>query len=214
MWIQISQLLIYKYHLLIYLISIINNIKLRSLKRTCHYQYVLHNILLGFNKKSVKNIIINSINLLDPHVGPVNLLSFHGSLSTRLSLFVHCQSGSNSRLQRRGRNNPAARSVDSIQHRLAERVRREVQIQLRLRDHSRWSERAPFPRKSKQSFQFLINCTVKGTSTTERSIKVQVIKHTQALPNCIQIHKRFQVSWEIFGPQITLQLAGQVGGCN
>ncbi|XP_076165752.1 protein Skeletor, isoforms B/C-like [Ptiloglossa arizonensis] len=39
---------------------------------------------------------------------------------------------------------------------------------------------------------------------------VKVIKHTQMLPNCIQLHKRFQVSWEIFGPQITVQLAGQV----
>lgn len=26
----------------------------------------------------------------------------------------------------------------------------------------------------------------------------------------MQLHKDFQVSWEIFGPQITIQLAGQV----
>lgn len=41
-----------------------------------------------------------------------------------------------------------------------------------------------------------------------------MIKHTQTLPNCIQLHKRFQVSWEIFGPQITVQLAGQVSKYN
>ena len=35
--------------------------------------------------------------------------------------------------------------------------------------------------------------------------------HTNALPNCFQLHKDMQVSWEIFGPQITIQLAGQVG---
>lgn len=40
---------------------------------------------------------------------------------------------------------------------------------------------------------------------------VKVIKRSDSLPNCIQLHKRFQVSWEIFGPQITIQLAGQVG---
>lgn len=30
------------------------------------------------------------------------------------------------------------------------------------------------------------------------------------LPNCLQLHKNMRVSWEIFGPQITIQLAGQV----
>jgi hypothetical protein len=35
--------------------------------------------------------------------------------------------------------------------------------------------------------------------------------HTNTLPNCFQLHKDLQVSWEIFGPQITIQLAGQVG---
>jgi hypothetical protein len=35
--------------------------------------------------------------------------------------------------------------------------------------------------------------------------------HVNALPNCFQLHKDMQVSWEIFGPQITIQLAGQVG---
>ncbi|XP_017889760.1 protein Skeletor, isoforms B/C isoform X1 [Ceratina calcarata] len=39
---------------------------------------------------------------------------------------------------------------------------------------------------------------------------VKVIKLSQTLPNCIQLHKRFQIGWEIFGPQITVQLAGQV----
>ncbi|XP_015594898.1 protein Skeletor, isoforms B/C [Cephus cinctus] len=40
---------------------------------------------------------------------------------------------------------------------------------------------------------------------------VKVKKHAKAYPNCIQLHKRYHVSWEIFGPAITIQLAGQVG---
>jgi hypothetical protein len=40
---------------------------------------------------------------------------------------------------------------------------------------------------------------------------VKVIEQSESLPNCVQLHKRFQVAWEIFGPQITIQLAGQVG---
>lgn len=32
-----------------------------------------------------------------------------------------------------------------------------------------------------------------------------------ALPNCYQLHKDLQVGWEVFGPQITIQLAGQMG---
>ncbi|XP_063984535.1 protein Skeletor, isoforms B/C-like isoform X1 [Diachasmimorpha longicaudata] len=39
---------------------------------------------------------------------------------------------------------------------------------------------------------------------------VKVIKHVEALPNCVQLHKNYQVSWEIFGPQITIQLSGQI----
>lgn len=34
--------------------------------------------------------------------------------------------------------------------------------------------------------------------------------HKNELPNCLQLHKDFQVSWEIFGPQITIQLAGNI----
>lgn len=34
--------------------------------------------------------------------------------------------------------------------------------------------------------------------------------HTASLPNCRQLHKDLRVSWEVFGPQITIQLAGQV----
>lgn len=30
------------------------------------------------------------------------------------------------------------------------------------------------------------------------------------LPNCRQLHKDFRVSWEVFGPTITFQLAGQI----
>ncbi|KAK0093076.1 hypothetical protein PV326_014361 [Microctonus aethiopoides] len=39
---------------------------------------------------------------------------------------------------------------------------------------------------------------------------VNIIKQTQTLPNCIQLHKKYQMSWEIFGPQITIQLSGQI----
>ncbi|XP_022900709.1 protein Skeletor, isoforms B/C [Onthophagus taurus] len=39
---------------------------------------------------------------------------------------------------------------------------------------------------------------------------VKVIPHKSNLPHCLQLHKNFQLSWEIFGPQITIELAGQV----
>ncbi|KAK9722443.1 Electron transfer DM13 [Popillia japonica] len=39
---------------------------------------------------------------------------------------------------------------------------------------------------------------------------VKIIPYTNDVPNCLQLHKYFQVSWEIFGAQITIQLAGQV----
>ncbi|VEN38129.1 unnamed protein product [Callosobruchus maculatus] len=39
---------------------------------------------------------------------------------------------------------------------------------------------------------------------------VKIIPHKNELPNCLQLHRDFQVSWEIFGPQITIQLAGQI----
>lgn len=32
----------------------------------------------------------------------------------------------------------------------------------------------------------------------------------KSLPNCRQLHKDYRVSWEVFGPQITIELAGQV----
>lgn len=35
-------------------------------------------------------------------------------------------------------------------------------------------------------------------------------QHPASLPNCRQLHKDFRVSWEVFGPQITIELAGQV----
>lgn len=37
---------------------------------------------------------------------------------------------------------------------------------------------------------------------------VTPVKNT--LPNCRQLHKDLRVSWEVFGPTITFQLAGQV----
>ncbi|XP_063238063.1 LOW QUALITY PROTEIN: protein Skeletor, isoforms B/C-like [Bacillus rossius redtenbacheri] len=40
---------------------------------------------------------------------------------------------------------------------------------------------------------------------------VKVFPHTTTLPNCVQLHKDLQVAWEVFGPQITIQLSGQVG---
>ncbi|XP_014255074.1 protein Skeletor, isoforms B/C [Cimex lectularius] len=39
---------------------------------------------------------------------------------------------------------------------------------------------------------------------------VKISSHKNALPNCIQLHKNLQASWEVFGPQITIQLAGRV----
>lgn len=38
----------------------------------------------------------------------------------------------------------------------------------------------------------------------------EIQPHRNSLPNCRQLHKDFRVSWEIFGPQITIELAGQV----
>ncbi|KAF4533130.1 hypothetical protein B566_EDAN007941 [Ephemera danica] len=37
-----------------------------------------------------------------------------------------------------------------------------------------------------------------------------VTNHASTLPNCAQLHRDLQVSWEVFGPQITIELAGQV----
>ncbi|KAB0794807.1 hypothetical protein PPYR_11646 [Photinus pyralis] len=39
---------------------------------------------------------------------------------------------------------------------------------------------------------------------------VKILPHKSDLTNCLQLHKKLQVSWDIFGPQITIQLAGQV----
>ncbi|XP_045116491.1 protein Skeletor, isoforms B/C-like isoform X1 [Portunus trituberculatus] len=40
---------------------------------------------------------------------------------------------------------------------------------------------------------------------------VKIIPHSNSMPNCEQLHKDLQVSWEVFGDQITMELAGQVG---
>lgn len=40
---------------------------------------------------------------------------------------------------------------------------------------------------------------------------VEVIPHSNSLPNCEQLHKDMQLSWEVFGDQITMELTGQVG---
>lgn len=35
--------------------------------------------------------------------------------------------------------------------------------------------------------------------------------YLSALPHCAQLHRDYQVSWEVFGNQITIELAGQIG---
>lgn len=47
-----------------------------------------------------------------------------------------------------------------------------------------------------------------GLNVPPSLIKIQ--PHISSLPNCRQLHKDFRMSWEVFGPQITFQLAGQV----
>lgn len=39
---------------------------------------------------------------------------------------------------------------------------------------------------------------------------VKTFPHRLALPNCRQLHKNLQISWEVFGPAVTMQLSGQV----
>lgn len=39
---------------------------------------------------------------------------------------------------------------------------------------------------------------------------VRILPHVASLPNCMQLHKDYSVSWEVFGPAITIQLAGLV----
>ncbi|XP_026274137.1 protein Skeletor, isoforms B/C [Frankliniella occidentalis] len=39
---------------------------------------------------------------------------------------------------------------------------------------------------------------------------VKIIPRKKALPNCYQLHKDLQVGWDVFGPQITIELAGQI----
>ena len=38
----------------------------------------------------------------------------------------------------------------------------------------------------------------------------EVIKIESPLPNCEQLHSKLQMNWEIFGPQITIELIGQI----
>lgn len=35
-------------------------------------------------------------------------------------------------------------------------------------------------------------------------------KYESRLPNCEQLHSRIQLSWEIFGPQITFEVIAQI----
>lgn len=39
---------------------------------------------------------------------------------------------------------------------------------------------------------------------------IEVHIHRASLPNCRQLHRDLSISWEIFGPQITIELAGQI----
>ncbi|KAJ8687168.1 hypothetical protein QAD02_022962 [Eretmocerus hayati] len=39
---------------------------------------------------------------------------------------------------------------------------------------------------------------------------VKVIKYPNVMPNCVQLHKKLQVGWEVSGPVITIMLAGQI----
>lgn len=39
---------------------------------------------------------------------------------------------------------------------------------------------------------------------------IRVIPHQRTLPNCKQLHKNLQISWEVFGPAITMELGGLV----
>lgn len=39
----------------------------------------------------------------------------------------------------------------------------------------------------------------------------RIVPLTSTLPNCKQLHRNYRVAWEVFGPQITIQLSGQIG---
>ncbi|XP_022244635.1 protein Skeletor, isoforms B/C-like [Limulus polyphemus] len=39
---------------------------------------------------------------------------------------------------------------------------------------------------------------------------LRIIEHKSPLPNCEQLHKDLQMSWDIFGPQVTFELSGQI----
>ncbi|XP_076046264.1 cytochrome and DOMON domain-containing protein knickkopf [Oratosquilla oratoria] len=40
---------------------------------------------------------------------------------------------------------------------------------------------------------------------------IKIIHHESGLPNCEQLHKELQLSWDVFGDQVTLELTGRVG---
>uniref|UniRef100_T1ISN1 Protein Skeletor n=1 Tax=Strigamia maritima TaxID=126957 RepID=T1ISN1_STRMM len=40
---------------------------------------------------------------------------------------------------------------------------------------------------------------------------VHILPHENRLPNCEQLHKDLQISWEVFGQHITIELAGIIG---
>ncbi|XP_068625732.1 protein Skeletor, isoforms B/C [Battus philenor] len=40
---------------------------------------------------------------------------------------------------------------------------------------------------------------------------LRTLDHRSKLPHCKQLHRDFQVSWEVFGNQITIELAAQIG---
>lgn len=65
---------------------------------------------------------------------------------------------------------------------------------------------AVFDLDTKESFGSIL--IPDGLNVPPSLVKVQ--PHKNSLPNCVQLHKDLQISWEVFGPQITIELSGQV----
>ena len=49
-----------------------------------------------------------------------------------------------------------------------------------------------------------------GQSFKSTSLTTLLQKIDSPLPNCEQLHQKLQLNWEIFGPQITFELIGQI----
>ncbi|CAG9858851.1 unnamed protein product [Phyllotreta striolata] len=64
-----------------------------------------------------------------------------------------------------------------------------------------------FDHDTKQSFASII---IPEALNVPPSL-IKIIPHKNDFANCLQLHKNLQVSWNVFGPSILIQLAGQVG---